>query len=140
MSYRVSAAMKRRLQNFDKKNGGPREFWRNVDKSAGENGPWLWVGDTNNNHNTVDCDSYDYGQFNLEGHRSKMAHRISLFLTFGCEVPSTHDVFPLIGKNHLDVNPYHLGVRDRKTGTEMSAAEYFAANDNLKQCEARVAA
>jgi hypothetical protein len=140
MSYRVSAAMKRRLQNFDKKNGGPREFWHNVDKSAGESGPWLWTGDTNNNHNTVDCDSYDYGQFNLDGHRSKMAHRIVLFLTFGVEVPSSHDVFPMVGNNHLNINPNHLGVREKRTGLEMSAAEYFAANDNTPRQEERVAA
>lgn len=120
--------MKAKLAASDKRTGNARTFWRNVNKSSGDEGPWIWTGETNTNHNTVDCDKYVYGQFDLAGCKSKMAHRISLFLTYGREVPSTHDVFPMVGADHLNVNPMHLGVREKVSRLISSATEYFSHN------------
>lgn len=125
---------------IDKRSGHEDTFWKNVRKQA--DGKWIWFGHTNNNHNTVDCESYDYGEFELctretandarpkKAHASKMAHRVVLFLTYGRPVPESCDVFPFNG-DHLDINPSNLGVRNKKTRMEVSSAEFFAvANDN----------
>lgn len=61
-----------------------------------------------------------------------MAHRIILFLTYGRPVPSSHDVFPFNG-DHLDINPENLGIRERRTRKEFTAAQFFeVANDNIE--------
>lgn len=49
-------------------------FWRMVDKSAGNEGCWLWLGSRN---------SDGYGRFNLGGH-CVGAHRVAYRLAFGC--------------------------------------------------------
>lgn len=127
-------------KQIDMRSGHDGTFWKNVTKQA--DGKWIWTGQKNNNHNTVDCESYDYGVFDLCSretsnfakptsiHHSKMAHRVSLFLTYGRPVPKQYEVFPVNG-DHLDVNPDNLGVRDTKTRATMSAAAFFdVANDN----------
>jgi hypothetical protein len=130
-------------REIDKRSGHEATFWRNVDKR--EDGRWMWNGQTNNNHNTVDCESYDYGVYELVSretanlskpkkiHKSNMAHRISVYLTYGVEIPSDRktgfDVFPINGE-HLDINPSNLGVRSIATGQEWTAAVFCAANDN----------
>lgn len=121
------------------KAGIERDFWRLVDQTGGDDAPWWWLGATNNNHNTVDCASYDYGVFKLEDryeypqkkiHSSEFAHRIILFLTYGRELSRQYEVFPLFG-DYLDINPRHLGVRDVKTRREVPAPVFFdVANDN----------
>lgn len=127
---------------IDKRSGHEGTFWKNVRKQ--EDGKWVWTGHTNNNHNTVDCESYDYGVFELcsretannykpkKIHASDMAHRVVLFLTYGRPVPDPKRffVFPING-DHLDINPENLGVRDVKTGAKVTSAEFFkVANDN----------
>lgn len=128
---------------IDKRSGHEDTFWKNVRKQP--DGKWMWTGLTNNNHNTVDCDSYDYGVFELcsretanehkptKIHESTMAHRISLFLTYRRPVPDPkrYYVFPLNG-DHLDINPENLGIRNIKTGVKLTAAQFFdVANDNI---------
>jgi len=130
-------------REIDKRSGHEGTFWRNVEKQ--DDGRWMWMGQKNNNHNTVDCESYDYGVYELVSretayhakpkkiHKSNMAHRISVFLTYGVEVPSDRksgfDVFPLNGE-HLDINPSNLGVRSITTGQEWTAAAFCVAKDN----------
>lgn len=126
-------------RDIDKRSGHHGTFWKNVDQQGQT---WLWTGYKNTNHNTVDCDKYEYGEYELVSretsnlakptrvHKSKMAHRIVLFLTYGRPVPSDYDVFPVNG-NHLDINPDNLSLRDRKTRQEITAASFFdVANDN----------
>jgi len=137
-------------RQIDMRSGHEGTFWKNVVKH--DNGRWEWIGFTNNNHNTVDCDSYDYGVFELcsretandhkpkKIHASSMAHRVVLFLTYGRPVPSPNRfyVFPYNG-DHLDINPANLGVRDIKTGTKVTAAEFFeVANDNNTKIQVAV--
>lgn len=127
-------------KQIDMRSGHAGTFWKNIRKQ--EDGKWVWVGRTNTNHNTVDCEKYHYGEYELVSretsnfakptkvHASKMAHRIILFLTYGRPVPSAYDVFPFNG-DHLDINPDNLGIREKKTGVEVSAAKFFeVANDN----------
>ena len=127
-------------KQIDMRSGHDGTFWKNVSKQP--DGKWIWTGYKNTNHNTVDCEKYHYGEFELctretsnlakptRAHKSKMAHRIILFLTYGRPIPSTHDVFPFNG-DHLDINPDNLGVRDKKTGAEVTADKFFeVANDN----------
>lgn len=127
-------------KQIDMRSGHEGTFWKNVSKNP--DGKWIWTGHKNNNHNTVDCQSYDYGEFELctretandrtpkKAHDSKMAHRIGLFLIYGRPVPKQYDVFPFNG-DHLDINPENLGIREKKTGAEVPAAKFFeVANDN----------
>lgn len=130
-------------KQIDQRSGTARTFWRNVVKQPDD--VWLWTGSKNNNHNTVDCDSYDYGVFELVTDdtqydakpkpriKTKMAHHVSVYLTYGVELStdrkSGFDVFPANG-NHLDVNPDNLWVRSIKTRQELPAAVFCAANDN----------
>lgn len=139
-------------RQIDKRSGTAKTFWSNVVKR--QDGVWLWTGYTNNNHNTVSCDSYDYGEFELITDetqynskptrilKSKMAHHVSVFLTYGVEIPTSrktgYDVFPA-NANHLDVNPDNLWVRSISTRQELRAAEFCAANDNSSE-KAKVAA
>lgn len=128
-------------KQIDQRSGHSGTFWKNVIRWP--NGRWEWVGQTNNNHNTVDCESYNYGVFDLVSretsnfakpasiHKSKLAHRIILFLTYGRPVPDGCDVFHY-DNDHLNINPDNLGVRNKATGVEMSAAKFFeVANDNV---------
>ena len=127
-------------KQIDMRSGHAGTFWKNVHKR--EDGKWLWTGHKNTNHNTVDCKKYEYGEYELcsretsnfskptKIHQSKMAHRIILFLTYGRPVPSSYEVFPSNG-DHLDINPENLWIREKKTGAEVPASEFFAvANDN----------
>lgn len=133
-------------REIDKRSGHEGTFWRNVDKRP--DGKWLWTGATNNNHNTVDCQSYDYGVYELVSretsnlakptkiHDSKMAHRVVLFLTYGRPVPKQYDVFPVNG-DHLDINPDNLWLRHTKDRAEISSAKFFdVANDNENEVRA----
>lgn len=136
-------------KEIDQRSGHAATFWKNVWRRS--DGKWIWQGRTNTNHNTVDCEKYEYGEYELcsketsnlakpvRTHKSKMAHRIVLFLTYGREVPSSYDVFPANG-DHLDINPNNLWLRDRKTRHEVAADVFFrAANDNGEN-SARMAA
>lgn len=129
---------------IDKRSGHEDTFWKNVRKQ--DDGKWVWTGHTNNNHNTKPEDeNYFYGEFELctretannarptRAHKSTMAHRVVLFLTYGRPVPSPRQfyVYPLNG-DRLDINPDNLWIRDVKTGKKVSSAEFFAvANDNF---------
>lgn len=126
-------------REIDRRSGNAKTFWRNVAKQP--DGRHLWTGAINNNHNTVDCESYDYGEFELTTEessnlakpkrriKSKMVHRVCVFLTYGVEVPPGFDVFPKNG-DHLDVNPDNLWVREKRGRQEWPASEFCAANDN----------
>lgn len=127
-------------KQIDKRSGHAGTFWKNVVKHA--NGKWEWTGRTTTNHNTVDCQKYHYGEFELctresalrskpiKAHTSKLAHRIILFLTYGRPVPADCEVFHY-DNDHLNINPNNLGVRDTNTRVEMTAAKFFeVANDN----------
>lgn len=115
----------------------PRQFWKNVDKR--EDGKWIWTGAKNTNHNTVDCEKYEYGNFALydsyrataKALKSEMAHIVILFLTYGRELDtSRYEVTPING-DHLDINPTNLAVRDKATREVVPASRFFAAvNDN----------
>ncbi len=127
----------KRLQALDKKQGVARTFWKNVEQRA--DGRWMWTGAKNTNHNTVDCQKYEYGNFKLyadyrtdaKACNSEMAHHVILFLTFGQELDTTkYEVTPING-DHLDINPDNLAVRNRSTREVTAAAMFFAAaNDN----------
>lgn len=135
-------------REIDRRSGNAKTFWSNVD--AGADGKWCWTGVVNNNHNTVDCESYDYGEFELTTDESsnlakpkrriktKMAHRVAVYLSYGVEVPAGFDVFPKNG-DHLDLNPLNLWVRSKTGRQEWSAAEFCASNDNA-QAKVRVVA
>lgn len=128
-------------KQIDQRSGRAETFWRNV--RMRDDGAWEWAGYKNNNHNTVDCESYDYGEFELTTDetsnlsrptrriRSKMAHHVSVFLTYGTEVPRGYEVFPRNG-DHLDINPQNLWVRSKASREEWPAAIFCAANDNAK--------
>jgi hypothetical protein len=60
-------------------------FWPQVAKQA--DGCWLWRGRTNNNHNTLDCKSYDYGVFRLVSGYETGAHRAAIYFLTGTLVP-----------------------------------------------------
>lgn len=91
------------------KSGNENDFWANINK--GEH--WIWEGQTNNNHNTVDCESYDYGVFQLEGCLTQLVHRIIYYIKTGSELEREVEVTTLCG-NHLCVNPEHLGLVDSR--------------------------
>lgn len=127
-------------KQIDMRSGHSGTFWKNVIKYP--DGKWEWVGRKNTNHNTVDCQKYEYGEYELVSretsnfskpkviHKSKLAHRIVLFLTYGRPVPSDYEVFHY-DNDHLNINPANLGVRHVKTRIEMTAAKFFeVANDN----------
>lgn len=73
----------------------------------------IWGGATQNNHNTTDGKSYNYGIFRLEGCNTPAVHRQVFFLHTGEELPEDLDVSPF-GEHgcgdHLCVNPDHLYV------------------------------
>jgi len=73
----------------------------------------VWCGATNNNHNTTDGMSYDYGVFRLIDCHTQLVHRQAFFLATGEELSQDIDVTP-VGKygceNRLCVNPEHLYV------------------------------
>lgn len=129
----------KRLQALDKKQGIARTFWKNVDRR--DDGRWIWTGAKNTNHNTVDCQKYEYGTFALYGDyrtnvkacKSEMAHIIMLFLTYGQELDTAnYETTPLNG-DHLDINPANLAVRNKTTREVVPASKFFAAaNDNQK--------
>ncbi|MEZ0212458.1 MAG: hypothetical protein ACAH27_05840 [Xanthobacteraceae bacterium] len=118
-------------KQIDLSEGPARVFWKNVKRQP--NGCWLWAGRVNTNHNGTHFKGYAYGEFTLTDSRyipiikTRMAHRIALFLTYGIEVPTTHDVFPMVCGDHLCVNPEHLGIKERFTSRSMPATEFFDA-------------
>lgn len=125
---------------IDKREGTEKTFWKNIQKLPSIHGEcWIWTGNKNNNHNTVDCEGYDYGEFILTDDRwrpikgmTRMAHRLSLYFTFGRAVPDGLYVFPGVCGNYLCLNPDHLWIRDPGNTVRMPAAEFFAANnDNI---------
>lgn len=127
----------KKASSMDQRRGIPRVFWRNVDKR--DDGKWVWTGSKNTNHNTVDCQKYEYGEFVLEASlhkpfgllcRSHMAHIICLFLTFGRELDTlAYEVTPANG-DHLDINPDNLLVRNKRTREVLPSSVFFATNDN----------
>lgn len=127
----------KKLVARDKREGTEYTFWRNVDKR--DDGKWIWTGAKNTNHNTVDCQKYEYGNFALYGDwrtnvkacNSIMAHIVILFLIYGRELDTErYEVTPLNG-DHLDINPDNLAVRNKETRIVVPSAGFFAAdNDN----------
>lgn len=74
-------------------------FWSKVDKSAGDDGCWLW---------TKRCAKAGYGQFWLNG-KTVLAHRTAWLFTNG-EIPNRLQVLHNCpdGDNPSCVNPAHL--------------------------------
>jgi hypothetical protein len=129
----------RTQREIDQSAGCSETFKRNIIKRSSDE--WVWTGYTNNNHNDrkddPDAETYDYGEFSLCSyenrcmakppliHRSRMAHRIVLFLEYGIPVPKEYDVFPCDG-NHLNIAPRNLGIRHRKTRCEWKAENFYS--------------
>lgn len=109
------------------------------------NGPWVWTGKRTTNHNTTDGKKYTYGQFDLidrngnRAHPGHCAHRISIYVDTGVQIPDDYDVVSLVG-DYLDINPEHLGVvsksirGDERLTSAVPARQFVmtlkAANDN----------
>lgn len=126
-------------RELDTREGHEVIFFKNVDKRSDTE--WIWTGYTNNNHNDKKSDpnskTYEYPEFSLCSyedrflskpkliHKSRMGHRIILFLTFGEPVPEDYEVFPLGDGNHLNISPKNLGVRHKKSGQEWTADEFY---------------
>ena len=73
----------------------------------------IWTGATNNNHNTSDGKSYNYGVFQLEGCGTQLVHRQVFFMHTGKELPEDVDVSPegeYGCNNRLCVSPKHLYI------------------------------
>lgn len=91
---------------------GDRRVWEHYVEETTD-GCFIWTGATNNNHNTTDGESYDYGVFELPGCNTQLVHRQAFFLATGEELDSEQDVTP-VGPhgcgNRLCVNPKHLYV------------------------------
>lgn len=75
------------------------KFWARVDKSAGEDGCWLWTGPTHSENG--------YGLFGFDG-RTRLTHRIALSLA-GIEVPAGM-VTDHLCRNRLCCNVKHLEI------------------------------
>lgn len=88
--------------------GSEREFWPLVDKAD----CWHWRGRTNNNHNTTDGKSYDYGTWRLGDGSETGAHRAAVLYLTGKPVPDDLDLTSLCG-DQMCVNPAHRGVVDK---------------------------
>lgn len=128
--------------------GTKRDFYGLIDRKP--DGRMLWRGATTTNHNTVDCEKYEYGDFELVTDvrsnivkptrlvHTKLVHRIMVYLTFGIELDRRYDVFALNG-NRLDITPSNLGIRDTKSRQEWQAHEFFAANSNNLQALSKAA-
>lgn len=117
--------------------GTEDDFWSRVDKR--DDAQWLWTGRTNTNHNTVDCQRYEYGHFDLDGHHSKMAHRIMIYLTYGRELTRDYEVFAY-DDNRLNIHPDNLGIRNVATRAEQRASDFFAAANDNRDSGMKVAA
>lgn len=121
-------------REIDKRSGHDGTFWKNVVKHDDKR--WEWTGYQNTNHNTVDCQKYHYGEFELCTRqtantskpkrliKTKMAHRIAVYLFYGFEVSSDYDVFPING-DHLDINPNNLMLRHKKSRKEISPSDFI---------------
>jgi len=91
--------------------GNPTVWRHHVDKAMV--GCHLWRGAINNNHNTTDGKSYNYGVFQLEDCDTQLVHRQVFFLNTGEALDPDMDVSPFGEhgcENHLCVNPEHLYV------------------------------
>lgn len=85
-------------------------FWENVDKSAGDDGCWLWMGGRN---------AGGYGQMTKQpGSIVAGAHRVSWELAHGREIPLGMEVChacdnpPCVNPNHLEVATHRANVDD----------------------------
>lgn len=103
--------VKRPTDKVSKQERNATVWWHFVDEC--DSGCHLWRGAVNNNHNTTDGKSYEYGVFDLEGCETQLVHRQAFFLNTGEELPEDMDVSPN-GEHgcgdHLCVNPEHLYV------------------------------
>lgn len=124
---------------IDKREVTEEKFWRNIQKLPSIHGEcWIWTGKQNNNHNTAECEGYDYGEFVLTDKNwkkiagvTRMAHRLSVQFTYGKVLPKDLYVFPGTCRNYLCINPEHLWIRNQKNTFRMPVAEFYAAGDEI---------
>lgn len=119
--------------------GTRRDWHRYAVRQA--NGRTMWTGATTTNHNTVDCEKYVYGEFELLTDvrsnivkpepliQTKLVHRQAIFFGFGVELDRRYEVFAVNG-DRLDITLSNLGIRDTETREEFGCHAFFAANDN----------
>jgi hypothetical protein len=101
-TFRYSPEARARLEM--RRLSGPtleQRFWQKVDKSAGDDGCWLWTGSIVHT---------GYGSFNIGRgtHGSDSAHRVAYLLAVGC-IPPKMQLDHLCRVRHC-VNPRHLEV------------------------------
>lgn len=107
-------------------------FWSKVDKSAGDDGCWLW---------TKRCEKGGYGQFWLSG-KTVLAHRTAWLFTNG-EIPDGLQVLHNCpdGDNPSCVNPAHLWLGTHRENhddcTRKGRRPYGERNGNFTHPERR---
>lgn len=111
--------------------GNESDFWENVIQHSESH--WEWTGAKTTNHNTrEDIERYEYGHFHLEKCKSKLVHRVVLFITFGREVPDEYDVAHL-DNNHLNISPENLIIRHKKDRVEWFPRDFYRSFDKQER-------
>lgn len=94
-------------------------FWAKVDKSAGEDGCWIWLGNKN---------AYGYGRFRLHGRKYSPTHRISWELNYPAE--ELPEFLDHRCHNRLCVNIRHLRPTTKKQNAENRSV--FRSNSGVR--------